>query len=182
MTRFDVPTRDQAAPASQPAFDALQQALGFVPNLFATLAYSPTALPDYLALQNRRSSLRAREREVINLVVSEVNGCRYCQSAHTALGRRAGLTEEQILEVRGGTAAFDPKLDALARFTHAVAERRGHPEPAVVDAFLAAGYTREHVVDAIMVIGDKVITNYLHGVTQVPIDFPLAPELEPARG
>ena len=59
MPRFDVPTRDQVDPATQQAFDALQRALGRVPNIYATLAHSPTALPDYLALQNRRSSLAA---------------------------------------------------------------------------------------------------------------------------
>jgi uncharacterized peroxidase-related enzyme len=177
MTNFHVPTREQVNLASQQAFDALQSALGMVPNIYATLALSPTALPDYLALQHRRSSLRQREREVINLVVSEVNGCRYCQSAHTVLGGLAGFKEEEILEIRSGRLLTDARLDALARFTREVAETRGHPTAAAVDAFLAAGFTHENLVDVIVVIGDKTITNYLHGVTQVPIDFPLARDL-----
>jgi AhpD family alkylhydroperoxidase len=61
--------------------------------------------------------LRAKEREIVNLVVSQVNGCRYCQSAHTTLGKMHGLTEDQILEIRGGEASFNPKFDALAKIS-----------------------------------------------------------------
>jgi uncharacterized peroxidase-related enzyme len=180
MTTFPVPTRDEVSPASQQAFDALQKTIGFVPNLYATLAHSPTALADYLTLQSRKSSLRAREREVVNLVVSEVNECDYCRAAHTAIGKSQRFTEEQILEIRSGTASFDRKLDALARFVREVSVTRGHPASDVTEAFLAAGYTRENTVDVIVQIGDKTVTNYLHGVTRVPVDFPAAPELATA--
>ena len=174
---FPVPTRDTVTPANQQLFDTLQQKIGFVPNLYATIAYSPTALGDYLALQNRKSSLRARERELINLVVSEVNGCDYCRAAHTAIGRLQGFTDDQILEIRRGGATFDAKLDALAQFVRDVVESRGHPQPATTDALLAAGYTRENIVDIVIVIGDKVIMNFLHGITGIPVDFPAAPPL-----
>ena len=70
MANIQVPTRNQVSPANQATFDKLQKGLGFVPNLYATYAYSDTALNDYLALQNRKSSLKGKEREVINLVVS----------------------------------------------------------------------------------------------------------------
>lgn len=177
---FPVPTRDTVTPANQEIFDTLQQKIGFVPNLYATIAYSPTALGDYLTLQNRKSSVRARERELINLVVSEVNACDYCRAAHTAVARMQGFTDDQILEIRGGTASFDAKLDALARFVREVVESRGHPRPATTDALLAAGYTRENIVDIVIVIGDKVIMNYLHGITGIPVDFPTAPPLAAA--
>ncbi len=177
LPQFAVPTRDQVSAADQERFDAFTKTLGFVPNLYATFAHSGTALGDYLTLQNRRASLTAREREVVNLVVSEVNTCDYCRAAHTAIGRMQGFTDEQILEVRAGTASFDPKLDALARFVHEVAVSRGHPAAASTAAFLAAGFTQENVVDVVIVIGDKIITNYLHGVTGVAVDFPAAPAL-----
>jgi len=148
-----------------------------VPNLYATIAYSENALGTYLALQNAKSSLRAKEREVINLVVSQVNDCRYCLAAHTALGKMIGFTEEQILQIRAGDVDFDPKLAALATFVREVAEHRGHPSPAALERFLSAGYTREHLVDTLMIIGDKIISNYLHAVTQIPVDFPAAPSL-----
>ena len=178
MTQFSVPKREEVSANNQAIFDNLQKGLGFVPNLYATYAYSDTALGDYLALQNRKSSLRAKEREVINLVVSQVNDCRYCQSAHTALGKMNGFTDEQILELRSGTASFDPKLDALAKFVKNITVNRSKPDAEVLENFFNAGYTKENLVDVIVVIGDKIISNFIHGATQVPIDFPLAPELE----
>ena len=114
---FAVPTRNEVSLANQAIFDNLNKGLGFVPNLYAYYAKNETALADYLALQNRKSTLKAKEREIINLVTSQINGCRYCQSAHTALGKMNGFTEDQILELRGGSASFDSKFDALAKFT-----------------------------------------------------------------
>lgn len=181
MADFQVPTREEVSTHNQEIFDNLKKALGFVPNLYATYAYNDTALGDYLALQNRKSTLKGKEKEVINLVVSEVNGCRYCQSAHTAVGKMQGFTEDQILEIRSGSASFDPKLDALAKFVKNIVINRSKPDSEVVDAFFKAGYTNANLVDAIIVIGDKMISNFLHGVTNVPIDFPLAPELEGAQ-
>jgi len=177
MTAFSVPTRDDVTPDNQAIFDNLKKALGFVPNLYATFAHSPTALGTYLALQNAKSSLKPKEREVINLVVSQVNDCEYCLAAHTALGKMVGFTEAQILEIRRGRASFDPKLDGLARFVREVTEKRGHVSVAATDAFLAAGWSQANLVDAIMVVGDKSISNYLHGATKIPVDFPAAEKL-----
>ncbi len=178
MTQFTVPSRSEVSENNQAIFDNLQKNLGFVPNLYATFAYSDTALGDYLTLQNRKSTLKAKEREVINLVVSQINECRYCQSAHTALGKMNGFSDEQILEIRSGEASFDTKLDALAKFTSDVSISRGKPAAASVEALFAAGYDRANLVDILIVVGDKIISNYFHGVTQVPIDFPVAVKLE----
>jgi uncharacterized peroxidase-related enzyme len=177
MTAFSVPTRDDVTPDNQAIFDNLKKTLGFVPNLYATFAYSPTALGTFLALQNAKSSLKPKEREVINLVVSQVNDCEYCLAAHTALGKMLGLTDAQILEIRRGRASFDPKLDGLVRFVHEAAEKRGHVSAATTDALLAAGWSQANLVDAIMVVGANSISNYLHGTTKIPVDFPAAEEL-----
>ena len=148
-----------------------------VPNLYATLAHSETALGNYLAFQNAKSSINGKAREVVNLVVSQVNSCEYCLAAHTVIGGMVGFTPEQIIEIRRGRAPFDAKLDALARLVRNIATERGHADPALVDAFLAAGWTQGNLVDVIVVIGDKTVTNYLHGATKVPVDFPAAPAL-----
>jgi uncharacterized peroxidase-related enzyme len=177
MAAFSVPARDEVMPDNQPIFDNLEKALGFVPNLYATFAHSPTALGTYLALQNAKSSLKPKDREVINLVVSQVNECEYCLAAHTALGKMQGFTEAQILEIRRGRASFDPKLDALARFVREVAEKRGHITTVATDAFLSTGWTNANLVDAIMIVGDKTISNYLYGATKIPVDFPAADKL-----
>jgi AhpD family alkylhydroperoxidase len=178
MTTFHVPTRDQVSPQNQAIFDQLKGQLGMVPNLYATLAHSGNALSSYLALQSAKSSITDKAREVVNLVVSQVNGCEYCLAAHTVIGGMVGFSGDQILEIRTGRASFDAKLDALARLVRDIAERRGHADPELVDRFLAAGWTTENLVDAIVVIGDKTVTNYLHATTRVPVDFPAAPALK----
>ena len=177
MTTINVPEREQVAPANQAIFDSLQNALGFVPNLYATFAHSETALGTYLALQNAKSSLSGKEREVINLVVSQVNACAYCLAAHTMMGKMVGFSDAQVIELRRGHAPFDAKLDALAKLVHNITEKRGHADQALVKAFFEAGYTTGNLVDAVVIIGDKIISNYLHGTTLVPVDFPAAPAL-----
>lgn len=178
MRTFEVPTRDQVSEGNQAIFDNLQKGLGFVPNLYATIAYNDTALGDYLTLQNRKSTLKAKEREVINLVVSQVNDCLYCQSAHTAIGKMNGFNDEQILEIRGGSASFDTKLDALAKYVKDITISRGKANAELTEALFAAGYNEANLVDIIMVIGDKIVSNFIYGATNIPIDFPVAPELD----
>ena len=94
MKTFNVPTRDQVSPANQIQFDNLSKAIGMVPNLYATMAYSENALPRYLAFQGAKTSLSNKEKEAVNLVVSEVNGCKYCQSAHTVIGKMNGFQNQ----------------------------------------------------------------------------------------
>lgn len=174
MTAIDVPTREQVSPENQAIFDKLQTGIGFVPNLYAVFAHSEHALGNYMALQAGASSLDMRAREVVVLGVSQVNNCLYSLSAHTAIARKAGFTDEQILELRRGTASFDAKLDALARFVRGTTVDRGHIDPALLANFMAAGFTKANLVDTMMVIGDRTITSLLYNVTQVPLDFPAA--------
>jgi uncharacterized peroxidase-related enzyme len=174
---FHVPQKEEVSTRNQEIFDNLNKGLGFVPNLFAYFAKNETALADYLSLQNRKSSLTAKEREVINLVTSQINDCRYCQSAHTAICKMHGFSDEQIIEIRNGKASFNPKLDALARFTASIVQHRGRAEEEIKEAFFAHGYTEANMIDVIIIIGDKTISNYLHALTQFEIDFPLAEKI-----
>ncbi len=177
MSTFNVPKREEVSADNQAIFDNLQKAVGFVPNLFATYAHSENALANYLTLQNAKTSLKAKEKEVVNLAVSEVNNCIYCLSAHTAIGKMNGFTEEQILELRDGNASFDNKLDALALLAKNLTENRGAADDAVLENFFNAGWTKENLVDTIVLVGDKTISNYLHKTTKVPVDFPVAQPL-----
>jgi AhpD family alkylhydroperoxidase len=175
---FVVPTRAEVSANNQGIFDNLKKGLGFVPNLYAYFAKNETALADYITLQNRKSTLKSKEREVINLVTSQINGCRYCQSAHTALGKMNGFTDEQIIELRKGSASFDSKLDTLVKFTASVVENRGRATEESKEAFFEAGYNEANMVDVVMVVGDKIISNYIHNLTGFEIDFPLAEIIE----
>ncbi len=180
MSTFNVPTRDEVSANNQAIFDNLNKALGFVPNLYATYAHSDTALENYLNFSNAKTSLSAKEKEVVNLAVSQVNECIYCLSAHTAIGKMNGFTDEQILELRAGAASFDSKLDALAKLAKNITENRGRADQNIVNEFFAAGYTKGSLIDTIVLVGDKTISNYIHSTTQIPVDFPVAQPLETA--
>lgn len=177
MSTFNVPTREEVSENNQAIFDNLKKALGFVPNLYATYANSDTALENYLNFANAKTSLSAKEKEVVNLAVSQVNNCIYCLSAHTAIGKMNGFNDEQILELRAGKASFDSKLDALAQLAKNITENRGRTDEKVLENYFAAGYTKANLIDTISLVGDKTISNYIHSTTQVPVDFPLAPSL-----
>lgn len=177
MTNFNVPTKNEVSTTNQEIFANLEKAVGFVPNIYATMATSENALKNFLDFANAKSSLKTKEKEVINLAVSELNQCQYCLSAHTAIAGMNGYSPEQITELRSGSASFEPKLDALAKLSRNIAENRGATKPEVLNDFFAAGWTKENLMDTINQVGEITITNYLHRTTEVPVDFPAAQPL-----
>ena len=177
MSRFNVPTRDEVSEKNQAIFDNLKKQVGFVPNLFATYAYSENALKNYLDFSGAPSSLKAKEKEAVNLAVSEVNNCEYCLAAHTAIGKMNGYNDDQIIELRQGKASFDTKIDALARLARNITENRGNTDQAVLDNFFDAGWTKENLIDTISLVGDKTISNYINNTVKAPVDFPVAVSL-----
>lgn len=176
MTTFKIPVREEVSAANQQSFDTLKKVLGMVPNLYATLAYSDNGLSRFLAFQNTPSSLSNKEKEAVNLVVSQVNGCKYCLSAHTVLGKMNGFTDEEIIQIRQGKSTI-PQINALIQLAKDITENKGRVAPEKLDVFFEAGYTKGHLIDLILLISDKTALNYLHNLTEVAIDFPLAPEL-----
>lgn len=178
MNTFNVPTKNEVSENNKVIFNQLEKGLGFVPNLYASFAHSETALDNFLALGNAKTSFSAKEKEVINLAVSQVNECVYCLSAHTAIAKMNGFTENQVLELRTGNASFNSKLDALSKFAKSVALNRGAATEEVIENFYNAGYNKGNLADAILLIGEITITNYFHKTTEVPVDFPIAQSLE----
>ena len=179
MTTFSIPTRDQVSENNQLLFDSLNKLLGFVPNLYAIIAYSENALGKYLAFQGGKTSLSNKEKEAVNLVVSQLNDCRYCQAAHTVLGKMNGFTAEQTLDLRAGEST-DSKLNALVSLTKEITLNKGKVGQDSLNRFFNEGYSKASLVDLIMQISDKIAMNYLHNLTNIPIDFPAAPAL-PAK-
>lgn len=178
MKTFEVPTKNNVNRTNQDLFDGLEKQIGFVPNIYAALAHSENALKTYLDFQGAKTSLSTKEKEVVNLAVSQVNECKYCLSAHTAIAKNNGFSEEEIMEIRNGEATFNDKLNALAKLARHITETRGKIKDSVLQDFFDAGYTKENLVDTIVLVGDKTIANYLHNVTQVEIDFPEAKDLQ----
>ena len=174
MAHFNIPGREEVSATNREIFDNLEKGLGMVPNLYAVMAHSDTALENYLAFQNAKTTFSNKEKQAVNLVVSQVNECRYCQSAHTLLGTMNGLSEDQTIEIRKGAAPFDTKLDALIKLAKEITEKRGFINEHTLDQFFAAGYSKGQAIELVMLIAEKSAMNYLHGITKVDIDFPMA--------
>lgn len=176
MTRISIPATVGDAPeASRPLLDAVASQLGSVPNLFRAVAVSPQALEGYLGLSGAlgKGALSAATRERIALAVAEVNGCDYCLSAHTYLGRNlARLDDAEITANRSG-GSNDPKADAAVRFAAKVARERGRLADADFAAVRAAGYSDAQIIEIVQHVALNVWTNYFNNVFQTDIDFPI---------
>lgn len=158
--------------------DAVKAKLGIVPNMARSMAVSPPVLEAYLGFIGAlgHGSLSARVREQLALDVGEANHCDYCVSAHSVLGKGAGLTEQDVLDSRRAASA-DPKADVLLRFARRVLEKRGVIEDTDVAAVREAGYGDAEIAEVVAHVGLNVFTNYFNNVARTPIDFPRAPAL-----
>jgi uncharacterized peroxidase-related enzyme len=176
MPRIPIPVTLEAAPAASQALLAeVNKQLGAVPNLFRLVANSPTALEGYLGLLRALSkgTLPAPTRERIALTIAEINGCDYCLSAHTCLGKSlAKLDDAEITANRGG-ASIDPKANAAVRFAAKVARERGHVSTEDVNAVRSAGYDDAQIIEIVLHVALNTWTNYINEVAKTDIDFPV---------
>lgn len=157
---------------------SVKKKLGAVPNIVATMANSPAVANAYLAFSQSLStgSLPPRLREQIALVVGETNGCGYCVAAHTALGKRAGLSEQETCNARRAVAADDKESVAL-EFAQEIVSDRGHVSDAGVQQVRRAGYTDGEIAEIVANVALNLFTNYFNHVAETEVDFPAAPEL-----
>src|ERR1700681_497089 len=176
MSRIPTPADIESAPsAAQPLLHAVKKQLGVVPNLFRLVATSPAALEGYLSMSGAlaKGELPAPTRERIALAVAEINGCSYCLSAHTYLGKNvAKLDDAEITANRNGTSN-DPKAAAAVRFAAKIARERGHVSADDVRAVKLAGYDDAQVIEIVLHVALNTWTNYINEVAQTDIDFPV---------
>jgi uncharacterized peroxidase-related enzyme len=172
MTEFTQHTVDSAPAASQAMLQDAQQTYGFVPNLFAGMAESPALLEGYLALSTifNKTALSETERQVIMMTANRLNGCHYCMAAHSVIAQMHSVAPDVIAALRAGGAIADPKLEALRTFTVRVQDSRGWPADADLAALMAAGYTRQTVLDVVLGLGMKLLSNYTNHITQTRLD------------
>ena len=154
-------------------FNTVQKGLGFVPNLLRVLGNSPAAIEGYLGFSTTLAGglLPAKLREQIALAVGEINGCGYCLSAHTLLGGKAGLSQEEILAARRSSAT-DSKSDAALKFARSVTLQRGDVADADLQAARSAGLNDAEIVEVVQNVVLNILTNYTNNVARTVIDFP----------
>ncbi len=170
MDTFTVHTLATAPSESQPLLAAAKESWGFVPNLQGMLAESPVALEAHETLFRLvgASSLSPIEQQVAFLAVSVLHGCEYCTMGHTYLARSVNTPEAVVQALRSRLPVEDPRLEALRSFTEAVVRERGHAGDAAVEAFLRAGFTRRQVLEVVVIIATKTISNYVNHLAHTP--------------
>lgn len=178
MSRLTVVKPDQATGQTKELYDAIKRAVGGVPNIYQGVGNSAVALEGLLHIGAvlGKSQLTAAEIEAVKLVVSEAYACTYCLAAHTLLGKKAGLTEEQTISVRRG-ALQQPKLGALIKFVNTALQPTGRISDEDLRAVKAAGYNDAQITEALLAIAQTVFTNLFNRVHQTALDFPPAPSL-----
>lgn len=173
MSRINIVTNENANTEQQELFAAINKQLGMIPNFLKILANSPTALKAFLGLHSITGdgSLDPLTKERIALTLAEQNECQYCVSAHTAIGRKVGLSGEEINANRAGTSE-DEKAAVAVKFARALAEHRGEVTSAEILEIRNAGYSDSDIVEIITHVGMNMLTNILGKASQVEIDFP----------
>lgn len=175
MSRIHQITPDSATGKAKELLDAVHGKLGLVPNITRAMANSPAVLEGYLGLSGAlgKGSLSAKNREQIALAVGQANHCDYCLAAHSAIGKMVGLTPDQILDSRRGTA-IDPKADAVIRFARKLVDERGRVSDADVAEVRAAGLNDGGIAEVVANVALNIFTNYFNHVAETDIDFPRA--------
>lgn len=170
MIKFTQYTIQNAPAAAQPLLEQAHKTWGFLPTLHATLAESPVTLEAYVRLYDLlpKTSFSAVELQVVCLAVSVFHGCEYCTAGHTYLARSAGMAEDVLAALRGGTVITDPRLQVLRAFTERVLHERGFAGDEAVEAFVAAGFTRAQVLEVVTIIATKTISNYVNHLAHTP--------------
>ena len=173
MSRIQQIAPEAATGKAKELLAAVQGKLGLVPNITRAMANSPSVLEGYLGLSGAlgKGGLSAKNREQIALAVGQANQCDYCLAAHSAIGKMVGLTADQILDSRRGTA-IDAKTDAMIRFARKVVNERGQVSDADVAEVRAAGLDDGAIAEIVANVALNIFTNYFNHVAETDIDFP----------
>ncbi len=176
---FPIYTLDTAPEASKAALVQAKATFGFIPNLEGIFAQAPSLLQGSMALWDlfEATSFTTVEQQVVYLTVNYEHDCHYCMAAHSGLAKMIGMTADDIQGLRNGIPLSDPKLQALRQFTQRMIQARGWVEDREIEAFIAAGYTQQQVLEVILGIAIKIMHNYTNHIAKTPLDKPFQPHV-----
>ena len=173
MTPFPSHDLDSAPDAAKPMLQTAQARFGFIPDIYAKMANAPAALEGYLALLEcfDHTSFTAQEQQVIQLAISIENRCEYCVSAHSMIAKQMAQVAPEVVDaLRQQSPAPDPRLQALIEFARTVVRERGFVPQAAIDKFLAAGFAQQQVLEVVLGVAIKTLSNYSNHITQPQVD------------
>lgn len=172
MTEFSIHTADSAPEGARETLQQVEQGYGFIPNVVGVMGGSPALVQAYATLSKLlgETNFSAEEQQIAILSVSYANGCDYCMAAHSMSAEKTGVDAKVIEALRSGQPLPDERLDALRVFVQALVKKQGWVDEADLKAFHDAGFGQEHVLDAIMAVGMKTLSNYTNHIAQTPLD------------
>lgn len=185
MSQFNIHSIEQAPAAARPLLEGAQQKFGFIPNLLGSFAESPATLQAYLELGALmgKTALTPVEQQIVLLAASAENHCTYCVAAHSVIAKQMVKADAAIVDaLRELQPLPDRKLEALAVFTRAVVKQRGHVDGEVLDDFIGAGYSRAQVLDVVLGVTMKTLSNYANHIMHTPLDVQFQAEAWDAPG
>jgi AhpD family alkylhydroperoxidase len=174
MQSFPVLTIDTAPEKSRPALLALQGAFGVIPNVAGAMATSPVLIDSLVALFGKVHGGSFTEAQIQTLLLTNAvtNRCAWAIAFHTGLALKEGLDQADVQAIRERRVPKEAASAALSTFARTLIEKRGRVDDHDVDAFVAAGFRKEHALEVIAVVAASTITNYTASVTQPPVDEP----------
>lgn len=172
MTQFTVHTIETAPEASKPLIKETTAKLGSITNLHAMMAEAPGLLEAYLVLHRLvlATSFSAEEKTVVWQAINVEHDCHYCVPAHTAIARMMKVDDSISNALRDETLLPHERLEALRTFTLEVVRRRGAVSDATLETFLGAGFTKRHVLEVVLAVSQKVMSNYTNHIVKTPVD------------
>ena len=172
-TRIETLNPETTTGEAKELFNAVNKKLGFIPNLIKVFGNSPATLKSYLSLGELTASgnFNNKFREQLALAIGEENSCNYCLSAHTAIGKMNGLSDEQTELSRQGISG-DTKVQAGLQFAKEVTKNRGQVSTEAINAVKAAGYNDGDILEIVLNVVSNTLTNYVNHIAETEIDFP----------
>jgi alkylhydroperoxidase family enzyme len=177
MPAYPIPTLASAPEKSKPALEQLQQAFGLIPNIAAVISNSPKLVTSLVAVfqQVHSSSLTEQEIQIVLLTDAVANSSTYAVAFHTGLALNQGVSSEETAAIRARLVPKDPRFAALSTLAKTLIEKRGHLSEQELDAFLAAGFDKEQILEVIAIVAASTITNYAGTITAPPLEDQFQP-------
>lgn len=165
-------TTTKTPEASKSTLSAIEAQLGFVPNVYRVFARVPTALIGLMSLNAaiEETSFSPAEREIIALTTSVYNRCRYCVAGHSTFALQHGVNAQSVDAIRTGGFSLEPREHALGRTTLKVLEHKGQLSAADTAIFLNAGYSSAQLLELLLGIAAKTMTNFASKIAKIPLD------------
>lgn len=176
MSTFTIYNVETTSKETKASLEASVKAFGMLPNLHGVLAESPQTLEAYKTLHNlfQETSFDKDELTVVWQTINVYHECHYCVPAHTAIAGMMGVDEAITEALRNETQLPSEKLQALHETTLAIVENRGFLSKEQADKFYAVGYGNKQILEIVLGVSQKVISNYTNHLASTPVDAPFS--------